>query len=572
MAILTKIKLGRLAGYLWLCFLCFVLLLSARSAFRQSLQTEEYPHSCDPFGYLEMAKEFRQSASFLEIPTFKIESKQTRLLIDLMQANNLRPPVWNNLVGPHAYHYFPKAGHVGVQYPPGTGLTLALFPEGKAVYWLNVVVVSMLTIVGVLTLLLAALRQAWASAALIILALYVGFEILDRLGSLSFSINVVMIPLLLACLLSFVALWLRNKRQQSSLAWLAAFVAGLCLGYAVLVRLPSIFFVPGFLLLLWPSGGWRSTLKGLPGALCLAIFLGGLIPLFVHQQLTAGAWYVTTYSPSVQTNLPTVEILQRNFHYYFGKGYQTEDNWSLLGLISGFSGWVIYSHVQRNRKRSHQLGIGWKRLALSGFIIWGLPTGFFLTQSLTGLHYMMAQNFALLTFMGFGSLAIEASSTLQKAYRGNSKRMVVTLVGMALVFLPAFVCARSAWRDRVRTPFAATPVAHKAVVLPPDLADGRAWVWADVLTGTLWYYAKKPAFRVQFSNSQTRFMVYRFVYERREPQYIIRDSENIDGLMSEIAHMGGAFEPRGQVDGQPYFLIHWPEAGPQIAMTSNVNR
>src|SRR5204862_7769926 len=145
-----------------------------------------YPHSCDPFGYLEMAKEIRESAPRLKLPTFKIESPQTRLLINLMQSKHLPPPVWNNLVGPHAYHYFPKAGHVGVQYPPGTSLTLALFPEGKAVYWLNFIVVSLLLVAGLAGLLLAAFKQAWASAGLVVLAASVGLEILIRLGSLSF--------------------------------------------------------------------------------------------------------------------------------------------------------------------------------------------------------------------------------------------------------------------------------------------------------------------------------------------------------------------------------------------------
>src|SRR5258705_10469452 len=118
---LRKFNFGTAAGYLWISFLVFVVLISARTAYRQTLRTEEYPHSCDPFGYLEMAKEIRESAPRFEFPTFKVESSQTRSLINLMQSKNLQTSVWNNLVAPHAYHYFPKAGHVGVQYPPGTG-------------------------------------------------------------------------------------------------------------------------------------------------------------------------------------------------------------------------------------------------------------------------------------------------------------------------------------------------------------------------------------------------------------------------------------------------------------------
>jgi hypothetical protein len=42
---------------------------------------------------------------------------------------------------------------------------------------------------------------------------------------------------------------------------------------------------------------------------------------------------------------------------------------------------------------------------------------------------------------------------------------------------------------------------------------------------------------------------------------VIRDSEGMQSIMDEISHMGGLIEPRGSVDGHPYFLIHWPKAG-----------
>jgi hypothetical protein len=86
-----------------------------------------------------------------------------------------------------------------------------------------------------------------------------------------------------------------------------------------------------------------------------------------------------------------------------------------------------------------------------------------------------------------------------------------------------------------------------------------------LLSGTLWYYAKKPAFKIMFTDPETRALVYRFVFERREPQYIIRDSPETQRLMNEISHMGGQLEPRGKVGAYPYFAISWPQDGPQYA-------
>src|SRR6478672_8219893 len=104
----------RAIGYVWTCALILLIVFSARTAYRQTLPTEEYPHSCDPFGYLIMAKDIRRSATTLKLPTFGIQSMQTRLLIDLMQSENLPRTEWNNVVAPHAHHYFPKADRVGV--------------------------------------------------------------------------------------------------------------------------------------------------------------------------------------------------------------------------------------------------------------------------------------------------------------------------------------------------------------------------------------------------------------------------------------------------------------------------
>jgi hypothetical protein len=35
--------------------------------------------------------------------------------------------------------------------------------------------------------------------------------------------------------------------------------------------------------------------------------------------------------------------------------------------------------------------------------------------------------------------------------------------------------------------------------------------------------------------------------------------------MAEIERLGGKLEPRGKVDGQPYFLVVWPNGVPSVA-------
>src|SRR5262245_7454674 len=160
------------------------------------------------------------------------------------------------MVAPHAHHYFPRAGSVGVQYPPGTALMLALFPEGQAVAGLNRATIALFLVTGFLLLILAGRHQAWLSAGFVTLALHLGLLILGRVGTDSFSINAALAPLLLGFLCVFAALGLRSKPGGDRVAWIAAFAGGCLLGFAILIRLPTIFLVPGFLLLLWPPS-WR---------------------------------------------------------------------------------------------------------------------------------------------------------------------------------------------------------------------------------------------------------------------------------------------------------------------------
>jgi hypothetical protein len=112
--------LPRILVYLWIALLACSFYISVRTTYRRSLAIKEYAYACDSFGYLRMAKQIRHAYTRGVWPEFRLESPQTRLLIDFMQQNNVPVPRWEELVAPHAHHYFPHLNYVGVQYPPGT--------------------------------------------------------------------------------------------------------------------------------------------------------------------------------------------------------------------------------------------------------------------------------------------------------------------------------------------------------------------------------------------------------------------------------------------------------------------
>ena len=551
----------RILPYLWTAAMLVAVWFSAQTAYRKSLNTQEYAFACDPFGYLLMAKEIRASVSQHRMPDFRIESRQTRLLIDFMKSKNVSVPQWEEIVAPHAHHFFPRAGYVGVQYPPGTGLTLAAFPEGKAIYRLNQTTVVVLLLVATAAIGVAAWKKAWMSATLIAIAAHLAFSVLARIDTLSFSVNASLVPLLLSCLLVLTSSNLRSTRPRA--AWVEALVAGLLLGFCTLIRLPTILLTPGLVVLLWPNR-WRIRLNDLPVIFCFGVLVAGVIPVLINQQHVAGAWYMPTYA-SVDAALPNVARVKENVGFFFGReGPAAKDNWALLAAGVGFAGFAI---AGRNRSE-RQSGLTWKRIALAAFIVWLISTIFFVTHWVTGPHYMIPSIFASVVLLAYGALAIEVNER-SSGFQFKPTR-VVSWLALLFVLLPGIVVFYRAVEERTNAPAPPGPNAHAPVALPPELADDTAWVWADLTTGTLWYYDHKPAFKIQFTDPQTRASLFKFVFDRGERQYLVQDSAEMQRFMREIIQLGGTLELRGKIERHPYFLVHWPANGPAAAQTKQV--
>jgi hypothetical protein len=550
---LTKPAIARVLCYLWVALLAFSFFVTLRYTRHTALRTEEFAYACDQFGYLRMAQQIRHAFAEKEWPEFKLESKQTRTLVNFLQDKHVPTEKMEEVVAPHAHHYFPESGYVGVQYPPGTGLALAMFPEGEALYGLNRLVVFVFAVLGTAALLIAAWKRAWRSVGLLVLAFCLGLLILERIGTLSFSINAVLVPILLTCVLSFVALWINHNRHDR-LALVCAFAAGASLGFATLVRLPSILLLPGFFVLFWPGLRHLFQLKSLALAFVLGTVLVGVVPVLINQSEVAGAWYLPTYS-RIDASAPTLERLRFNLSFYLGHGPATLDNWALLCAAAGFAGFLIL-YVKGDTTASNRFGLTWKRLAVAGAIMWLVPLLYFLSHRIAVLHYMIPSVFATVALLGMGSFCLELDSEGRL-----HPRRIVSLAALLLILLPGVVVLKRAWPLRSRSPGPMMAVTQSPILLPPELVDDQAWVWADLLTGSLWYYAKKPAFKIEFTDKDTRAMIFQFIRERGERQYIVQDSELMKQYMDEITQLGGKLELHGVIHHAPYYLVVWPGEG-----------
>ena len=546
-------------GYAWLCALGTALVCSALSADRRTRQVEEYSWLCDPFGYLQIAQDVRQAVATRSLPDFSIESPHNRLLIDMMKSRGLPLRFWDDMVAPLCHHYFPKADHIGVQYPPGTGFMLALFPEGEALHSLDRLVIGLFVVVGLVLLVIAAMRRTWVAAGFVILALSLGLEMLARIDNASFSINAMFAPLLLSSLCLCAAFGLRaDSPGLSYFVLLLTFLAGLLFGFAIFVRLQVAFLIPGMLVLLWPEH-LRDWYKSSLAALVSGVLLGGVLPLMMNQSRLTGAWYLSTYGIG-NTDPPTLQSFWPNFHFYFDPGKPGQYNWALgVMLISCVALFLVTRRRETlNGPAKFLLALNWRSVGLAALIMWLVPTVYFLTHEVTGHHYPIPQTFGAVLLLSLAAIRLERNNRADKRNVGRPGR-ALQLIVLTLALTPGLIAFSLAWSNYV------PPIAERRprqFNLPAELADERAWVWADLLSGSLWYYARKPAHKINFTSPDTRAMVFDFVRGRGEPQYIIRDGPDMERMQEEMVQFGARLEQRGEVDGYPYFLIHWPANGP----------
>jgi hypothetical protein len=537
------------AGYAWLAMLLASLAAASGDAYKSLKQFEEYAYGCDPFGYLQMARDIRIGFRTSRLPTFGMQSEQTQLLVNAFQEKKVPVGEWRLLVGPQAYLYFPKSGQVGVQYPPGTGLTLALFPEGKALLRLNKTIILLFFVSTICAAVIAAIRRRWLGAGFVALALYLGLRMLVENGTLSFSINAIVPVLWLTLVFLFLGLWLRSHIDSQSIASLVMFLAGLLFGFAIMIRLPAALLAPGLLVLLWPRS-LRQFSRNQVLPFGVGVLLGGILPVLGYQSRNTGVWYVSSYAPEVNSR-PTLTVLHNNLVFYFWNGRGAVHNWAVLLTAIGLAGFMMH------HGGTDGLHLSWRRIVASAAVLWAVPAVYFATHEVTTPYYLVPSTFATVALIAIAAFTLESSG--DGPLGSVVKRRIPAhrfMLGLAL--LPGIAVAIGSWKPLIKANPARWYPHHSHFLLPRELSDPHAWVWADFESGTLWYYAHKPAFKVGYASGYVRALVYKFVEDRHERQYIVQDSPYMEAIMEEVARLGGVLERRpGTVGGSPYFLIHW---------------
>jgi hypothetical protein len=183
----------------------------------------------------------------------------------------------------------PAANKLVLQYPPGTGLVLALFPEGFQAIPLYVSATVIVFGFALLGIFYARTRASILSAAAFgWLAIYM----MINPAKASYSVAPTMVMCALAGLLT-AKLFLAEKPWQ---CLVFAGLVGLLIGLSVNFRLPNLFLASGYFIFFFVSFlVSRKIEAALQGALFGAAFLVGLAPTLLANAVNAGSPFSTTY-------------------------------------------------------------------------------------------------------------------------------------------------------------------------------------------------------------------------------------------------------------------------------------
>ena len=228
---------------------------------------------------------------------------------------------------PPCHTPMPASGKLVIQYPPGTGLALALFPQGHQVIPLFVSATIIVAGVALLGIVLAGSVPALASATVLgLLAIY----IMVNPSKASYS----MAPTMVVCAFAgYLTARLFAGGAPRERIWLAV-ALGLVLGLSVNFRVPNLLLSTGyflfFLLAFLSSRKFEIALRGF----CFGVaYLAGMAPTLIANAINAGSPFATTYS--------SVDVVAPELSFEIIRQYLTDMQFVLLALAGAAIAYVL---------------------------------------------------------------------------------------------------------------------------------------------------------------------------------------------------------------------------------------
>ena len=228
---------------------------------------------------------------------------------------------------PPCHTPMPASKKLVIQYPPGTGMMLALFPQGHQVVPLFV---SATTIVfGFALLGIFGSRSTLSVVSAAVLGCLAVYSMINPVKA-SYS----MAPTMAVCALAgFLTAKLFGGTQSDGRMW-PTLLLGFLLGLSVSFRLPNLFLSAGyFLFFLVAYISSRNLVIALRGVAFGVAYLVGLAPTLVANTINAGSPIATTYGAP--------DVLPPDFSFSIIMRYVADMQFVLLALAGGSIAWLL---------------------------------------------------------------------------------------------------------------------------------------------------------------------------------------------------------------------------------------
>jgi len=287
-------------------------------------------------------------------------------------------PAWSDRTTPPC-HTPMRANKLVMQYPPGTGLVMALFPPGFQV--IPMYVLATTTVFGIA---LFGISYARSTASILLASAFGCLAIYLMINPAKASYS--MAPTMAVCALAGF-LTARRFIGAARHQILPTMLLGFCIGLSVNFRLPNLFLSAGYFLFFSVAFvRMRSKETLLQGASFALALLAGMAPTLWANAVNAGSPFATTYG--------SADVVPPEFSLKIIWQYVADMQFVLLALAIGWTGWIL-----RSRRES---GIRQVALVAGGNLLVNLA--FFASHPVFTPYYTVPIATLSLWSLLFGSL------------------------------------------------------------------------------------------------------------------------------------------------------------------------
>jgi hypothetical protein len=280
----------------------------------------------DDFCYLRQAHLF-QKLGLGGLDT-RVAGDEDRYLSSKMKELNLIR--WTDPTVPPCHNFMPTTKRLVIQYPPGTGFLMALFPEGHQLIPLFALATVVIFGFGLL-----AITYASTTSSILLAAAFADVAVYMMINPAKASYS--MAPTMVVCALAgFLTARLFVKTPQRHRIFVTMLI-GFLLGVAVDFRVANLFLSAGyFLFFLFAFLRARNLETFAEGGLFGVAFLVGIAPTLIANAINAGSPFATTYSES--------EAKTMDLDASVIWAYVTDLQFLLLLLAGGWVAWILRWH------------------------------------------------------------------------------------------------------------------------------------------------------------------------------------------------------------------------------------